>query len=268
MSDFDPVTPVGGDTPATPAPATPQGTPAAPVAAATPNATPAQAPATGAVPEGYVPSYRIRETRENLERQFAEEKTRYQTELSAMQNKLRILAGVEAPPNPEVEAVRQQFTRLYPGLAKLDGRADVIEQFLEKADAIEQQTNHYWNTYTRQTLDKLFSLAEESYGAPLTDQGKATLHSSFVGFVQSSPEIQARYAEDPNLVVEFWKAFSSNFIDPVRRNTVAGAANRAPHGLPQDTPAGAPQTTPSPRLNGLDERANAAWAMFDAARQR
>ncbi len=67
MSEFNETsnaTPTVGDTTATPAPATPTGTPVGANSPAT-----AQPPATGGVPDGYVPSHRIRETREAAIRQ-------------------------------------------------------------------------------------------------------------------------------------------------------------------------------------------------------
>jgi len=88
------------------------------------------------------------------------------------------------------------------------------------------------------------------------------LHSNFVGFVQSSPELTARYSSDPKLIEDFWKAFSSGFIDPVRRASTAQVVNRAPGALPQDTPAGAPRVAGPPQAKDLDERAANAWLQY------
>ena len=87
--------------------------------------------------------------------------------------------------------------------------------------------------------------------------------------MQTNPDLETRYQNDStNLVKDFWKAFSSQFIDPYRRADTAAVVNRIPQGLPQDTPGGAPQTTPVAKHTSLDDRANDAWARFKANTNR
>lgn len=268
----------GGATPTPSAPAaapTSAATPAAPAAAATPTPAAAQAPATGAPGEGWVPSYRVRETREAAYREAQAEANRLieqaRQEAAEYRTKLQALVGVTPSPasNPEVDAVRSQFAKLYPGLAKLEERANDLFGVIDRAGDLEAQTEHYWQTYGRQTMDRLFTGMSEHLGSPLTEEGKRSLHSSFVGFVQSSPELTSRYASDPTIVDDFIKAFTSSFIDPVRRTSAAGTAQRAAAvaALPQDTPGGAPQATPAPKMGGLDERAAAAWAHYNTIKR-
>ena len=271
MSEFvnDPSTSAAEPTPsASPTPATP-GAFASPVA--TPQATPAQA--TPSAPDGYVPSYRLRETREAATReaqtQWAQKEAEYQARLNQIQTQLHALVGVNPQnKNPEVDAIRQQFSQLYPGLSKLEERAAQLQQMIERTGDLEAQNQHYWETYGRQTMDRLFTHAQEALGGPLTEEGKRQLHSSFVGFVQSSPELQARYANDPTLVQDFWKQFTSSFIDPVRRTAQATVAGRVPSALPQDSPSGAPRSTPAPQLGSLEERAAAAWTQYEQTARR
>ena len=272
MSDDLNLTGTGTPTPSpdpTPAPAI-SGTPAV-----TPAATPqggSQSPATGGAPgEGWVPSYRLREAREAAQREAHQREqqieARYQAQLQDQQRRLQVLAGVTPPDDPEIDQVRGQFSKLYPGLSELEKRAKDIFAVLERSGDLEAQTNHYWQTHGRQTMDRLFSHASESLGSPLTDEAKRTLHASFTGFVQSSPELTARYSSDPTLVEDFWKAFSSSFIEPARRATAAAAQGRAPGALPQDTPSGAPRTTPAPQGGSLDDRVNAAWNSYNTTRR-
>lgn len=251
-------------TPATPAEATPSA-PAAPVTATPPTATPAAA--TPAAPEAMVPSYRIRETREAALR---EAQTRYESQIAAQraeteryQAQLRALVGVTPPANPEVDAVREQFAKLYPGLAKMEAKAAEMEALLERGGDLEAQNNHYWQSYGRQTMDRLFSGTETALGGALTEEGKRQLHASFVGFVGSSPELTARYASDPTIVDDFVRQFTSNFIDPVRRAASAGVVARAPGALPQDSPSGSPMRAPSPAFQSLDDRVAAGWAKLN-----
>jgi hypothetical protein len=179
------------------------------------------------------------------------------------------LVGVQQPANPQISSIKQQFGEIYPGLNKLEERAKDLMGLIDRAGDLESQNNHYWQSYGRQTMDKLFSHASESLGAPLTEEGKRQLHSSFVGFVQSSPELSERYANDPSIVEDFWKVFTSSFIDPVRRTAAAGTVARASlgGGTPQDVPGGAPRATPAVQPKDLDERVGSAWATYNAIKK-
>ena len=232
------------------------------------------APTTGAPAEdrnGWVPPYRIRETREAVARewqtQLSQREAAHKQELDQIRSQLHALVGVQpSNVNPEVSAVRQQFAQLYPQLAKLEERGADLETLIERAGDLEAQTNHYWQSYGQQVTNRLFDVAAQSLGSQLSDEGKRQLHAQFVGYVSQSPEMQSRYTNDPTIVEDFWKQFTSNFIDPVRRASTAGIANRAAGvaNLPQDTPSGQVRGTPAPKLNGLDERVAAGWAQYQA----
>lgn len=255
----------------TPAEATPSAS--APVAAtpatsAPPAATPQASPVSATTDDrsNWVPPHRLRETRESALReaqtQFAQREAQIRAEADQYRTQLHALVGVQPPQNPEIDAVKNQFGQLYPGLSKLEARATDLMGLIERAGDLESQNSHYWQTYGRQTMDHLFDRAATSLGSPLNDEAKRALHSSFVGFVQSSPELQNRYANDPTIVDDFWKAFTSSFIDPARRAAGATVQGRAVTALPQDTPSGAPHVTPGPKPANLDERAAAAWALY------
>ncbi len=251
-------------TPATPSAPTTQVAPAQ--QQATPAATPTSAtPSTP--PEGWVPSYRLREQRDSILReanqQFEAREATIRAEADRYRQQVMALTGVTAPPNPEIAAVRGQFGELFPGLAKLEDKAAQLEALIERAGDLQSSTDHYWTSYGRQTMDRLFEHAQTSLGGPLTEDAKRQLHASFIGFVQSSPEMTARYANDPSIVNDFWKEFTSNFIDPVRRNSAAGVVARASTVLPQDSPAGIPRPAAPAAPRSLDERADAAWALFN-----
>lgn len=262
-----------GSTPSTPATPATQGTPASQVATS-------PAPQTGATnqgntqqsqpPEGYVPSYRLREARDAAAREaqtrYDQQQQQYQQEIAQLRSQVQALVGVkpQSSSNPEVDAIRQQFSQVFPELSRLAERARDLEALMERAGDLDSQTNHYWTQYGRNTVDRLFDHASKSMGAPLTDEGKRALHSAFVGFVQSSPEMTERYANDPTIVDDFWKDFTSSFIDPVRRGASAQTMQRAnaSANIPQDTPGGAPRSTPAPQLKNIDERADAAWSLY------
>lgn len=257
----------------TPTPSsTPTPTPATPGVSATPAATP-QVPSASTTPSAtiedrsqWVPPHRIRETREAAVRQanqeFAQREAAIRAEADRYRQQVMALTGVTPPPNPEIQAVKDQFGGLYPGLAKLEARAAQLEQLLERSGDLEAQNGHYWEQYGRTTMTKLFDHAATSMGGPLTDTARAQLHTAFVGYVQSSPENTARYASDPSIVEDFWKDFTSSFIDPVRRTASATVAGRAAAQTPQDTPGGIPRSAPVQGPKSLDERAAAGWAQY------
>jgi hypothetical protein len=159
-------------------------------------------------------------------------------------------------------AIRDQFGRLYPGLSKLEGRAQDLMGIIERAGDLESQTTHYWQNYGRQSMERLFSAAETTLGSPLNEEGKRAVHNAFVGYVSQSPEMTARYAEDPTIVEEFWRMLSSTLIDPVRRVAAAGVQSRVPNAIPQDSPSGLPRPTPAPQPKDMDERAQLGFARF------
>ena len=253
-------TPAAPSAPATVAPfAPPVATPPAPVAAPT------------AAPDdrsNWVPPHRIREIRESAQRQYAEAHAQHQAQLEHYQNQIRALVGATPPPNTEHEAVRQQFSQLYPGLAKVETFADKLESYASKMEELESAVDYIWRNHGRQSMDRIFKHAEESLGAPINDEGKRALHAAFTGWVQSSPEYSQRYVDDPELVNEFWKTLSSTLVDPARRNAAVAATQRVPQGLPQDRPAGVPAPPGPPKPSGLDERANMAWVQFQQERNR
>lgn len=270
LSEVDPGTGLGEATPSTPNVASATPAQATPSASAPPVAIPqaSAAPATGGEDRSsWVPPHRLRETREAAIRQanesFSQREAQIRAEADRYRQQVMALTGVTPPPNPEIKAVRDQFGSLYPGLSKLEERAAQLEQLLERQGDMEAQTGHYWQRYGQQSVDRIFDKVTEAIGSPLTDEAKGYLHNAFVGFVQSTPERTDRYANDPTLVDEFVRAYTSNFIDPIRRSTGASIVNRAGAPVPQDGPSGTLRTgTPAPKPQSLDERVAMGWAAY------
>lgn len=253
-----------------------EGTPTpSPAAPAQPTAAPATAPAIPSAPaapatsghEGMVPSYRLREAREAAERQagerYAQREAAAQAKYADIERKFNALAGITPPPDPEIGQVRDQFGRLYPGLSKLEENAERLLQLAEKTGDLEAQNSHYWQSYGRQQVDRLYATAATALGAPLSEEGKRTLHASFTGWVSSSPELTQRYTSDPTIVDDFMKMFTSSFIDPARRAASATVMDRTGQAIPRDTPGGVPRATPAPAFQSLDERVAAGWKQLN-----
>lgn len=258
--------PAAGDTAAPTVPSA-SGTPA-PQAATQPVSQP---PATGGVPEGYVPSYRIREAREAAFRQsqneWSQREAAYNAKLEQMQKNLQALTGVQPQSADPVREVRDQFGRVYPNLAKLEDQYDKVEQLLNRFPEFEADQEARWTAHATQSLDKLYTLTQDALGGSLSEDAKHTLQSNFVGWLQANPDRASRYAYDPTVVNEFVKAFTSHFIEPVRRTQAATTIDRAPKGLPQDAPSGNSITGGPVKPKSLDERGDAAWATFKSLRK-
>jgi hypothetical protein len=199
---------------------------------------------------------------------FEQKENEFKTREQEYQAKIQALAGFGPKPNPEVEAVRDQFGNLYPGLAKLEKRAADLLQMIERSGDMDAQSSHYWTNYGQQAVNKLFAAAEADLGQPLNEEGKAYLHAQFVGFIQSSPERVNSYASDPGFVDQYWKAFSSNFIDPVRRVSAASAQGRIQTPLPQDTSAAAPRIGGPEKPANLEDRVSRSWTAYQQTAKR
>lgn len=268
MSDFNASpdnTPQGGDiTPSAPAPTSVGSAPQI----ATPSA-PSQTPATGDNVDRstWVPPHRIRETREQAYQQAQREA---QTQMADMQRQadlyrtqLHSLVGVTPPANPEMDAIRSQFSQVYPGLSKLEEKAQELLGMIDRGGEIDNLTSHHWAQHAQTSVSRLYSLAEQTLGSPLSAEGKDAIHRQFSGYVQSSPDMLERYVNDPGFVDNYWKFISSTLIDPVRRSAVSAAAGRAPGNLPQDSPGGAPRVPQAPQPANLDDRISQGWGLYN-----
>lgn len=208
----------------------------------------------------------VRQAQSQWQAQAQQREAALQAQYEAVQRQLHAVVGVTPQGDPETEAIKQQFQKLYPGLAQLEQRAKDLLGVVERSGEFDSQSRHYWNHYGHQMMNRLYTKASESLGQ-LSDEGKRAIHASFSGYIQSSPELVQRYMEDPSVVDEFWTYFQTNFIDPVRRNASATVQQTVTHrALPQDTPGGAPQLAPAPKPANLDERAAQAWSAYQSNR--
>jgi len=263
---------------AAPATPTPSPEPATPAPSAAPTATPTPAPSAAPTTPPVEPSWlkgRLEETRAAAIRQaqteYAQREQQMRQQYEAVQRQLHAIVGVTPQEDPEIAAVKAQFNRLFPGLSKLESIADQIAALQERSGDLEQQSQHYWTSYGRQTMDRLYAKAEQSLGGPLSKDGKEALLAAFSGYVASSPTLTERYSKDPTIVDEYWDRFASNLIDPVRRQAAATVEQQTGplrQALPQDTAPGAPVLqSQQPQFKSLDERAAAAWAGYNTGRK-
>jgi hypothetical protein len=181
---------------------------------------------------------------------------------------LQALTGVQPQNADPVREVRDQFGRVYPNLAKMEDQYEKFEQLLNRFPDLEAQQEHYWTSHATQTMDRLHTLAQADLGGNLSEAGKRNLQANFVGYLQSNPEAAQRYSYDPFVVNEFWKEFTSNFIEPVKRSSAANTLARAPQNLPQDAPSGNAITGGPAKPKDLDDRVGKAWDAFNATKRK
>lgn len=235
---FYPEEGAGPAAPATPAP----GGDGSPAPAAPVGGTPPPTPAAPAAPSftykedrsAWVPSHRMR--------QETEARAQLARELDYERRRVAALSGVPAPgpaPDPENDAIRSQFNKLYPGLAKLEAMADKLEKAAGfDYEGVTNSQQQVWVAHGTQVLQTLATQVKEAYGgAELTPKALKRIQQAFVTEVMDDPEIKERYeAGDLSIVAEFVKDYTGSNLDPYRRSTAAAGqqtrdqARRLPRG--------------------------------------
>ena len=284
MSELEGGAPLAPETSAAPeAPAIPTA-PETAAAPATPTAPPAPAP-TPQGGEAMVPSYRLRETRDQALRQAAQwAQAEVQKQVAAQtqtyQKQLQALTGMAPQENDEDKAIREKLSQYYPvlgqltpeKLAQLEKAAQMLEQRGQQWDqtmrATQAQNQHYWNDYSSRALTRLHGLAEQQMGQ-LSDQQRNFLDQSFFGYVTSNPQVMNKLAQNIGVVDEFWSGMASGVLSPAQRQQAAAveAATSAPAG-PQDAPSGAVAAGAPAKPTTADDAAKAAWTSYQNFSQR
>lgn len=202
----------------------------------------------------WVPGHRIVEettARTAAERKAAEAIAR----ADAAEKRVRALAGVDpnAASEAEAEKVKSNFFALFPQFAKLTPEVlDKVLAAVERGDSADAAIRHTWDRLAQTTLRNLENRFLEVIGADkLNDRQRAKLHGSWGAMMKADPEnFRLRYeAEDPQLIEDFIKEFTEDFVDPVRRLHAAGVVPRPP--VPRGGP-GHQVTTVPPKINYLN----------------
>lgn len=270
----------GGGTPAaagTPAAGASAGTPAAgtPSAQGSPAGTPAQAAAGTATSTQYtyaedrsrwIPPHRLSE--ETTKRQQIEQ------QLADAQRRIAALAGVQ-PPDPnadKMQQVKDAFFQMFPQFKHLASLTDEqIQQLIQTPQhvaRVSEAESREWTRLGRTSLNTVYEQVADALGADsLTDDQKADLQSGFSNWFQSKvrAELDAsggetsatldRYEQqDPTLIAEFVKRFTSGWVDPARRKVTQQAVSRA-RAVPNSQGRAPVSSLQRPeKFNTLDER--------------
>jgi hypothetical protein len=162
--------------------------------------------------------------------QYEQSVAQAQAELAQERRRVQALAGVNprSAADTEVDAVRQRFGELFPGLAKLsDEKIERLLQVAERADGLDEATNHHWQTHGRQMLDQVTTEASKILGGTLTARQSARLKQAYVQEAEQNPEFLARHEQgDPTLVAEFIKNWNEDWFEPARRKVTQSEVAR------------------------------------------
>jgi hypothetical protein len=245
-------------------------------AAAPPSSAPAGAQSGvpgGPPPEQTVPYSRFHEV--VSDRQTLNEKVRDLTaQLEERQRRIQALAGVEpsATADPQLAAIDETLRKMYPWLSKaeaLAAKGDLILKLLDRAPSLEANANFQYDTLAARTLDTVYSKVGSAYGGTLNDKQKGIVFAAFTSFLDADISRQVRYTRaDPSVVEDFWSYFSTELLDPVRRNAAVTTTERGRRiaTLPQGGTTGPPPPAgpAAPATGDLDARLDAAWKSLNA----
>jgi hypothetical protein len=162
--------------------------------------------------------------------QYEQSVAQAQAELAQERRRVQALAGVNprSAEDTEVDAVRQRFGQLFPGLAKLsDGKIERLLAVAEQSDNLEAATTHHWETHGRTMLDSVTAEAAKVLGGTLTPRQAARLERAYVQEAEQNPEFLARHERgDRTLVAEFIKNWNEDWFEPARRRVTQSEVAR------------------------------------------
>ena len=188
---------------------------------------------------------RERRARQELETRFRNTEAQY----TEAQRRVAALAGVNTPSaeEAEIEQVRAQFARIFPGLAKLtDAQIDKLLQTSTRTDTMEAAAVHHWESHGRAMVDSLTAEVSEALGGgELTERQTKALARAYVAEAESDPEFLKRHERgDRALIKEFAKQWVEDWYEPARRRVTADAVNqqrRVPSGRDRNVSATPPK---------------------------
>ncbi len=200
----------------------------------------------------WVPSHRLRETREQFEKR-----------LEAEQRKVRALAGAEEPGDPRKAQLLQSLRDLDPRLAELlDGKLS------EGVEAASRREEEDWQRHGLRMVNQGVTAWAKVMGRDakaLGARGQQFIMNELRQFIGAdrSGERNRRYEQgDPTLIDDLVADMQGYYVDPVRQASTTTAATAAERNrrLPSTGPVGGiPPTAPGEKPKGK--------AVHEAARQ-
>lgn len=175
----------------------------------------------------WIPPHRLNEVT-NRYRQEAESRR-------DLERRYRALAGLEQPRNQEHDAVRAQFSTVFPELAPLLQHPEQLQQVLKlvqsgQLNEMAGTTEAYWARHAQSISRDLVTKYAASVGVEASTLGaRATnrMALQLKAFIEEDQSGQRQYRfemGDPVLVEECLADMQGLFVEPVRRSTATAAA--------------------------------------------
>ena len=167
-----------------------------------------------------------RKARQNFETQFKD----HQARLAERDRQIAALTGARTPSaeDAEMDEVRKQFGKLYPGLAKLDDKA--IERLLsvaQNADRLEEATNNHWQRHSSNMTDSLVKEVSDEIGSDLTPRQRNAVIAAYIQEAENNPEFLEKHERgDVAQLKQFAKDWTSDWFTAAQRKVSSTEANR------------------------------------------
>ncbi len=222
-------------------------------------------PPPGAQPGEWIPRTRLNEVTDRARQEIA----RLSGELQRYQQFVERSQPASAP-DPEGDAIKQQFFKLFPAAQKLfQLPPEQLEQLLGTAPQFQAQTEHYWTTVGQNVLRQLEQSMTKVYGGQPDAKARRWLETAFIDWVQNDDQAKARYInQDPTLVGDFWQSVESLMLEPVRRSAIASEQRRSDRRSRLPVPGVGTQALgkgPAGKPKDEDELHERAFEAFEAA---
>lgn len=170
--------------------------------------------------------------KERKQRQALEARLQAQEEaLNSERRRVQALVGVnpQSEGEAEIAQVREQFAKLFPGLARLNDEQLLakLDQLLASADTHADTTNRYWRDRAQQMTSGVVEQISKELGGELSDRQVRRIRSAYAAAAEADPEFLARHeAGDPKLIEEFAKEWIEDWFEPARRKQITNEVGR------------------------------------------
>lgn len=155
---------------------------------------------------------------------------RTQAELAQVRKQMQALAGITPKDDAEQEfdAIRAQFAKVFPGLAKLtDAQIEKLMGVADKADSLSEATTHHWQRHGSTMLDALEKAVVDEIGGDLTERQKKALTQAYVNEAQTNDDFLKKHeAGDLDQLTAFAKEWVGDWMTAASRKVTKNAVGQ------------------------------------------
>lgn len=194
-----------------------------------------------------------REQRQKLEKQVQELQSNFDRERKRI--KLMLADEPQSEEEQETAAIRAQFAKVFPHLAKLtDEQVQKILTATEETGNAREVIDHTWQQHARRMVDSVVEGISEEAG-DLSPRQRQKVVSLFISTIESNPELGERYKKgDPTLIKEFVAEYVEDFVTPAKRSATNAEVNRF-RPVPRGGDRNVRNTPPAAKIDFSNEKA-------------